>query len=106
MEGTDHMTNFADIPKGDFNLSADLDAILQGFLRKHALEVEELTERQTAAALRQAIACGDFIRNVRLTDNAQSVTYIPYAQEGELKRRILRLEEKLKNAGITDPDSI
>lgn len=93
-------------PKDYSSLSAGLDDILQGFLRKHALAVEELTEQQMATALRQAIECGDFIRQVRVTDNGQNVIYIPYARECELDGRILRLEEALKRAGVADPDKL
>lgn len=93
-------------PKGGVAVGCTdgLDGILQEFVRKHALAVEELTEKQMAAAIRQAIECGDFTRQVRVTDSAQNVIYIPYMREQELESRIRRLEAALKQNGIEDPD--
>lgn len=84
----------------------NLDGILQSFIKKHNIAIEKLTEEQIAGALRQALECGDFIRNVRVTDNAQCVIYIPYAREQQLEFRISRLELALKERNITDPDTV
>jgi hypothetical protein len=78
------------------NLSAKFDEVLAVLLKKHSLAVEQLTEKQMATALRQAIDCGDFTRQVRVTDNAQTVTYIPFSREKELKSHIKELESVIK----------
>ena len=51
---------------------------------KHQLAVEVLTEQQLAEAIRQAIASGDFMRNVA-TDGRQAVTYIPWREVDHLR---------------------
>lgn len=80
-----------------------LDGILRDFIRKHDIAVEALTEQQIATALRQAIECGDFTRQVRVTDNAQNVIYIPYAREQELELRYKELHD-LVSAYMTAPE--
>lgn len=92
----------------EFN--ALVDKHVADLVRKHALAVENLTEQQLAEAIRQAIACGDFKRNVvvmgdiktiqddpRLcpTTQRQSVTYIPYQREQELESEIGRLRAQI-----------
>jgi len=54
--------------------------LFNDFVRKHQLAVENLTEQQLAEAIRQAIAAGDFQRNVLQDGSAQSVVYIPYRE--------------------------
>lgn len=63
----------------------DTSHIFEEFIKKYNIAVEELTEKQLAEALRQAIQCGDFIRNIRVTDNAQQIVYIPFARTEELQ---------------------
>ena len=53
-------------------------------VRKHQLAVETLTEQQLAEAMRQAIASGDFMRNV-VTDGRQAVIYIPWREVEHLR---------------------
>ena len=55
-------------------------------VRKHQLAVETLTEQQLAEAIRQAIASGDFMRNVT-TDGRQAVIYIPWREVESLRTR-------------------
>ena len=55
------------------------------FVRKHHLAVETLTEQQLAEAIRQAIAAGDFMRNVVRDGSAQSVTYLPWREVEHLR---------------------
>lgn len=59
---------------------------------------EKLTKEQLAAALKQAIACGDFLRLVEVTTGNQQVTYIPYRREEELKKRIATLEASFQQS--------
>lgn len=47
---------------------------------QHRAAVEQLTRKQFSEAFTQAIASGDFLRHVRVDNNAQAVTYIPYRE--------------------------
>lgn len=67
---------------------------LEVFVRKYNIAVESLTEKQLAEAIRQAIACGDFVRQVRVTDNAQAVAYVPFAEAESFGTRIHKLESE------------
>lgn len=62
--------------------------------RKHNVAVENLTEKQLADALKQAIECGDFQRYICEGSHRQAVVYIPFAREQELLGKIKELEEK------------
>lgn len=62
-------------------------------VKKYNIKAEELTEFQVAEALRQAIACGDFQKNLT-RDGAQSVVYVPY----NLHERALTEIRDLQNA--------
>lgn len=57
------------------------------FVRKHALTVESLTEQQLADVIRQAIAAGDFQRNVMNEGGThkQAVIYLPYREVSRLR---------------------
>mgnify|MGYP001591209675 FL=1 len=59
-------------------------ALFGELVRKHQLAVETLTEQQLAEAIRQAIASGDFMRNV-VVDGRQSVIYIPWREVERLR---------------------
>lgn len=75
----------------------NIEKALAELIQAHCLAVEELTEKQFVEAIRQACACGDFQRLVRAGDGAQSVVYIPFAREQELRARIDELEIYAKN---------
>lgn len=75
------------------------EGFFQEFVRKHALAVEDLTEKQLAEAIRQAIACGDFQKLVCTSNNSQLVVYSPFAAEARLQARIKELVEQLRRAG-------
>lgn len=49
-------------------------------ISRRNLACEQLTEKQLGDAIAQALASGDFTRHVRVSDDAQSVTYIPYSE--------------------------
>lgn len=54
--------------------------VITDFVKKHRLAVEALTETQLAEAIRQAIACGDFVRHIvvdgrRMLAHEYSVTH-------------------------------
>lgn len=58
--------------------------IFEELVRKHSLAVESLTEKQLAEAIRQAIASGDFMRNVLHDGSAQQVIYLPWLKHDQL----------------------
>ena len=58
----------------------NINDLLVEFVGKRQLAVNSLTEQQLAEAIRQAIACGDFMRNVLVDGSAQAVTYIPWRE--------------------------
>ena len=59
-------------------------ALFGELVRKHQLAVETLTEQQLAEAIRQAIASGDFVRNV-VANGRQAVIYIPWREVERLR---------------------
>ena len=61
-------------------------ALFGELVHKYRLAVETLTEQQLAEAIRQAIASGDFMRNVT-TDGRQAVIYIPWREVESLRTR-------------------
>lgn len=71
---------------------------LAEIVKRQALAVEDLTERQLVEAIRQAIACGDFQRYVKADGGGQQVVYIPFAQESLLQAQIKELVEQLRLA--------
>lgn len=74
------------------------DTILTLLIQKHNLAVDELTEKQLADTLRQALQCGDFIRLVRVDNGAQQVVYIPFEREQELSLLYTRLRSEVGTA--------
>lgn len=68
-----------------------IDSVICDFIKRHNLAVEALTDGQLAEALRQAIACGDFARYVRVTDNGQKVDYMPYRRATEMATKYDRM---------------
>lgn len=67
-------------------------------IREHNILDEKLTENQMAEALKQALACGDFVRNIHLSRSGSyqsNVTYIPYREVERLKSQIKRLNDAL-----------
>lgn len=79
---------------------SDIREKIEEFVEQHAIQVEALTKRQMAEAIRQALMCGDFVRYIRVTDYAQQIVYLPYAREQELESRIKTLESILEKHGI------
>lgn len=71
---------------------------LKELVKRQALAVEDLTEKQLAEAIRQALACGDFQRLVCASNNSQLVVYTPFAAEARLQARIKELVEQLRLA--------
>lgn len=77
---------------------ATVESLCEELVRRERIAVDELTQKQIASALRQAIACGDFIRQVRVDNRAQTVVYIPFDREQKLEQRIAELESVLAQA--------
>lgn len=97
-------TDFKLSEMAGFDVAPSLDdkyqTAIRELIRKHNLACEELTANQLAVVIRQAIASGDIIKQVRVTDNAQNIIYIPYADVERLRRRVRYLEELLKQNGV------
>ena len=72
--------------------------ITEDLIQKHNLAVESLTEQQLAEVIRQAIASGDFVRNIVVDSNSQAVVYEPYREVARLRERIEELEKALSIA--------
>ena len=73
------MNELPETPSVQSGAAVGSSALFGELVRKHQLAVETLTEQQLAEAIRQAIASGDFMRNV-VTDGRQSVIYIPWRE--------------------------
>ncbi len=63
---------------------------------ERGLAVEKLTINQFVEALRQAIAAGDFQRNIQVDGGAQAVYYLPYREASALRANVERLTVALK----------
>ena len=68
-------------------------AAIERAVKTYRVEVDGLTEKQKCEVFRQAIASGDLKRYVRVTDNSQTVVYIPFADSERQKAEIKRLRE-------------
>lgn len=78
----------------------ELDRAVKRLVYEHNLREESLTQRQLVEAIKQAIASGDFIRQVSVPPGntfgaKQCVAYIPYRQAVEHQRTIIELEERI-----------
>lgn len=78
------------------NLRERLDEATRKLVREHNIACEQLTERQIANALRQAIECGDFQKFVHKDGASQHVAYIPFQREQELRGRVRELEDRIE----------
>jgi len=94
------------------DLMADyLDNQIRKLTREHSLAVDQLSEDQLVAVIRQQIASGDILRHVHFghcMDGSgdlmkQSIVYTPYAgverlrtENAELKRKLKAVEEAMK----------
>ena len=70
-----------------------LKAACDDLVSQHNLATEQLTAKQIAEALRQAILAGDFQRHVRA--RGQRVVYLPYWEVRWLRRQIDELRAEL-----------
>lgn len=61
-------------------MTQDYQSKIKAFIHARQLAVDSLTEDQLAEAFRQALASGDFQRNLRVDNGAQSVNYIPFRE--------------------------
>ncbi len=55
-----------------------IEETIRKLIVEHALATEKLTEQQLVEALRQALASGDFVRNIRVDAQTQQVSYLPF----------------------------
>jgi hypothetical protein len=77
------------------------DAAITRLLKERSDAESKLTRDQFIECLRQALACGDFIRQVVVGSNAQGMIYIPFAREQELEGRVKELQDQLRHHGIS-----
>lgn len=84
------------------DLREQFDEAARELIRKHSIACDELTQMQLAESFKQALACGDFVRHVRASDNAQQVYYFPYRDAEMLRARVRHLEELLGKHGIDE----
>lgn len=87
--------------KADFKSFVETDAKLSKAVNDwiallHKKETE-LTRDQFIDLMFQAIASGDFIRQVRQGDNAQAMIYIPFAEQERLRTKIKEMEDNLES---------
>lgn len=71
------------------------EGLILEFVRRHQIKIEALTEQQLAQAIEQAIACGDFVRNI--TQDSQSVTYTPFAELESVRTKYNELLLSVEN---------
>lgn len=75
--------------------AAQLEAACKRVIRERQIAIEQLTGDQIADALKQAILCGDFQRNVLAGSDQQSVVYLPGRGMDELRAKCDKLEDQL-----------
>ena len=81
----------------DFALHIDREFFDREFLRvvrEYNISHEKWQEEQLAEAFKQAVACGDFIRNVCKPLDSEAVFYMPFYREQQLMNRIRELESE------------
>ncbi len=61
--------------------------ILDNFISKYNLAVDNLTQNQLAEAIRQMISSGDFNRYVVSGSDKQSIVYLPWSGIDELRAK-------------------
>jgi hypothetical protein len=72
------------------------DAI-RTLIEEKNIAVDSLTRDQLAEALLQALACGDFVRNVRVDTEAQQVVYVPFREVESLRSQVHMMHCVLEN---------
>jgi hypothetical protein len=85
----------------DFSSTTLLEGCVQKLVQQHSIACEELTERQMADAIKQAIMAGDFQKVVRARDGGQQVLYMPYHGLEGLRSENQRLKKLLHDHGIS-----
>lgn len=78
--------------------SEAIQVAVKKLVSERNIAIEELTEKQVGDAIAQALASGDFIRHVRVSDDAQSVTYIPYSEAERYRCLYYELLMAVRNA--------
>lgn len=67
-----------------------MDEAIEKAVKAHSIAINDLTEQQTVEVFKQAIACGDIRRLVRVDNAAQTVIYIPFQRDQELEFKLAR----------------
>jgi hypothetical protein len=82
------------------------DEAIEKAVMAHSIAINDLTEAQTVQVFKQAIACGDISRLVRVDNHAQKVIYIPFARAQQLEGKLESAKECLRTLRDWDPDNI
>ncbi len=77
--------------------AGQLTDAIQALIAQKNIAVESLTRDQLAEAFRQALASGDFVRNVIVNSDAQQVVYIPFREVEALKVKVGTLHSVILN---------
>ena len=76
--------------------SKQLQEVAERLSAERAAAQSKLTKEQFVEAMRQALACGDFMRYVRIDNDGQMVTYEPFREVSRLRRRLEFMERGMK----------
>lgn len=75
--------------------SSILDDAIDKLVQEHQIHAEQLTRRQLAECIKQAILSGDFVKHVHSSGavESQAIVYLPYHEAQQLRDRIRELEQ-------------
>ena len=86
-------------PIVDADFQAAFQRVSEALVAERSAAESKLTEQQFIEAMRQALACGDFMRFVVAHSDQSGVTYVPFREHARLRARIRELEDKLAKIG-------
>ena len=81
-----------------------MERAVRKFSQAHARAVDKLTKKQVAEVIEQILKSGDIARYLDSGGYQQTVVYIPFQREQQLKARIQVLETCLKEHGVELPE--
>jgi len=58
---------------------------LDKLIEEHQIACAELDKKQLAAAIKQAISAGDFLKLIEITNDGQAIVYIPFREVERLR---------------------
>lgn len=87
-------------------LQKSLDAAVSRAVTEYNIAIEGLTKRQVCEVFKQAIASGDFTRNVCVDKAGQSVSYVPFREKERLETLVGLLRDVLNAADRVYRDAL